>query len=118
MSPSEMLFPETVKEFTRVSELFVTTAPLKAPYTGVVRAVKLSIFRVVLPLVVPVERTFTDRGRLVSLKVAGSSGVPVPSGVLYQVGVVVNAAVPGATPTERVTAHEPRLAAWVCSMQL
>src|SRR6266508_5389610 len=115
MSPSRMLFPEMTKLLTRPRELSVTTAPAKPPNTGV-RAMKLSIFRVVVPSVVPSETTFTDCGLLVSEK--GPVATVVPLGSLYHVGVIVNCDVPGATPTLPVTAHDVMLEACVCSTQL
>src|SRR6266498_1440968 len=117
MSPSRMLFPLMTKLFTRPTELAVTTAPAKPPNTGV-RAMKLSIFWVTLPLTVPVESTFTDCGRVVSEK--GPVVTVVPLGSLYQVGVIVNVAVPGAAATRlsEGTRHESRLDACVCSTQL
>src|ERR671931_1163330 len=94
-----MLFPEMTKLLTRLTQFSVITAPPNPPKVGV-RARNVSIFRVVVPLVFPTETSFTEWGKLLSEN-GGVAGT-VPAESLYQVGVTVNVAEPGAAATEPV----------------
>src|SRR6266540_4263830 len=94
MSPSLMLLPLIVKLFTRLSDMFVTTAPAKPLNNGAMDRY-VSIFLGVVPFVVPSEMTLTARG-YDALEIAPLNRLPAAS---YQVGVIVKAAVPGSTST-------------------
>src|SRR6185436_553785 len=94
MSPSLMLLPLIVKLFTRLSDVFVTTAPAKPPNVGAMLRY-VSILLEVVPFVVPSEMTLTARG-YETLEIAPLKRLPAPS---YHVGVIVKAAVPGSTST-------------------
>jgi hypothetical protein len=89
-----MLLPLIVKLFTRLSDVFVTTAPAKPPKVGAMLRY-VSILLEVVPFVVPSEMTLTARG-YETFEIAPLKRFPAPS---YHVGVIVNAAVPGSTST-------------------
>src|SRR5512132_4285165 len=94
MSPSLMLLPLIVKLFTRLSDVFVTTAPAKPLNEGAMDRY-VSIFLRVDPFVVPSETTLTAVGHEMS-EIAPLKRLPAaPS----QVGVIVKVAVPGSTST-------------------
>ena len=83
-----------MKLLTRLSEVFVTTAPANPPNEGAMDRY-VSILLGVVPFAVPSETTLTPRGYETS-EIAPLKRSPLAS---YHVGVIVKVAVPGSTST-------------------